>query len=136
MFDNIFVKSLIFKLKPLGVFGGHQDNGSHWIQIKVKQKIIMSNHPCIISHKYLNNFYLFFNLQILIWLCYKKITTFRRVMCIQFCILRIAKKNMCWRAPKFFVRPIWRSKYVEMRKELEFGPLPTSSTKGGVRRAC
>jgi hypothetical protein len=38
-----------------------------------------------------------------------------------------------WRAPKFFVRPTWGSKYVELRKVGTWGPLPTSNTKGGER---
>jgi hypothetical protein len=41
--------------------------------------------------------------------------------------------NVLWRAPKFFVRPTCGSKYVEMRKELNLGPLPTFNIKRGER---
>jgi hypothetical protein len=29
MFDNILIKSTIFKLEPLGVFGGHEGTMDH-----------------------------------------------------------------------------------------------------------
>jgi hypothetical protein len=38
-----------------------------------------------------------------------------------------------WHAPKFFIRPTWGSKYVKLQKDGTWGPLPTSSTKGGKR---
>ncbi len=38
-----------------------------------------------------------------------------------------------WHAPKSLVRPTWGFKYVELRKVGTWGPLSTSSTKGGKR---
>jgi hypothetical protein len=38
-----------------------------------------------------------------------------------------------WCAPKFLIRPTWGSKYVKLWKDGTWGPLPTSSTKGGKR---
>jgi hypothetical protein len=41
--------------------------------------------------------------------------------------------DMQWRAPKSLVEPTWGFNYVELRKVGTWGPLPTSSTKRGVK---